>query len=699
MSLFSQVGRRGKASAAVIFAGSLFVYLGATAVPAMAATSCSTAAGVATITVGTDDNVIARVTAGAYELSINGNNWTPCTPVVADLKVLGSDAGNETFTFFHPSDFNNHPDIVDLGNGTDTLILEDGGLPATLTRAAIADPGTADCLNLATAGNGTLVGDINCGGVADLRIDNAETVIVNGGDGADNLDAGSATFSSLAGTVAANDVHAAAAPYSANLTLNGGAGDDNLVSGDGNDNFQGGPGADSVDYSFASTGVTVDLQAGTGTGMGTDTLSDVQNATGGDFNDMITGSSLDNTLLGGDGNDTLAGAGGNDTVDGQLGDDTIDEGTAANGADFLSGGGGSDTLWYGDRTTDIVVNAGGGASSGASGEKDTVGNDFETYVTGSGNDTLNGTGNDESFDPGTGTNTVDGGGGSDYLDLSNPSVTGPATIDLSGNAGTATAGTTSDAFMNIEGIVGTSLGDTLNWDGTGTLLDFAAGPGVDTVDASTSTGGVSIDLAAFGNGHEVENAIGGSGDDVLAGNVLSNTLTGNDGVDIIDGYGGNDIIDGGLGNDSLDTDTGNTGADTLLYVNSPGKENIDNQLGFATGGDGQDSIGFFPIIKGSDFNDTIIAGQTAFGLNNRLYGRGGNDKLTGTNSSDVLNGGTGKDIIHSGGGDDLTKGGSGNDTLFGSSGDDTLIGGHGRDTGWGGSGNDLCRSIERRHSC
>lgn len=721
MSLLSRnTGGRRTVRLAAVFAGTLLMYLVVTAVPAFAASTCSnvTDPAILAVNVGTDDTVVLKDT-GPFTFSQNGGAFVACagTAVNTDvswIQVVGSNAGNETFVLLEPGfvDSVSHENVtVDLGNGTDTLNLDWGDAPGLTGSDPF--PSVPSSTSIGTAAGGVQVADTFAGASTGfLRIDNAENLIVTGDSlltppTADLLDDGNADgILASAGTAsAADDIPAAVAgsPATANLTFAAGAGDDSLISGDGNENFQGGPGSDDVSYEAASGDVVVDLTAGTGTGMGTDTLSDVQDATGGDFNDTITGNTLNNVLNGGDGDDTLAGLTGDDTVNGDAGDDVINEDAAANGADILNGGSGGpevvgDTLNYGARTTDITIKAGGGAVSGASGEKDTVGTDFENYVTGSGNDTLVGGAGNESFNPGSGTNTVDGdGGGADFLDLS--SQTGPATIDLSANAGTATAGTTSDAFKNVEGIVGTSANDTLNWDGTGTLLDFAAGDGVDIVDASTSTGGVNINLALFGNGHEVENATGGSGDDVLAGNVLGNVLLGNDGVDIIDGYGGNDFIEGGLGNDSLDTDFGNTGADTLSYKHAASGEDIDNQLGFATGGDGQDSIGFFAIILGSDFNDTIVAGQNSFGLNQRINGRKGNDNITGSNSSDVLKGQGGNDTIRGGGGDDTIKGAAGNDNLFGSSGDDFLSGGKGSDHGNGGSGADTCKGVEFRKSC
>src|SRR5262249_7966306 len=121
---------------------------------------------------------------------------------------------------------------------------------------------------------------------------------------------------------------------------------ENLTGGTANDTFKlsngiaiagaldGGAGANTLDYSLYTTGVTVNLLAGTGTGIGT-TLANIQNLTGSPQNDSLTGDANANTISGNGGNDTLAGGDGNDTfvlastqgatttIDGGNGTDTI----------------------------------------------------------------------------------------------------------------------------------------------------------------------------------------------------------------------------------------------------------------------------------------------------------------------------------------------------------------------------------------
>jgi len=712
MSLFSRNtgGGRRVAKTAAIFAGTLLAYLVVAVVPAQAATTCAINGTFATqldVSIGTDDTAALFSIGGVIDVLVNGSLVDACPAGATEaailyIKVTGSNAGNETLVMWNPQNgLNGDNTSVDLGNGTDTLTWEYGNLGAPWALGDFA-PGVGADAVIGTAASGVGVGDFDANGPADLRIDNAEINKLNGDTVGDHLDAGNLggiaafTFSCCGG---ADDIPGATAPFAHDLTLNGFNGDDLLNSGNGNDTFLGGPGSDTVSYDAASGPVVVDLTAGTGTGMGNDTLTDVQNAIGGDFDDTITGNALNNALSGGLGNDTVDGLAGDDAVSGGAGNDhllggdgldavaggagndNIDEGAASNGADALSGGPDTDTLNYGARTTDtraVASSANSGQISPA--ENDAVANDFEVYVTGSGNDVLGGDGTSETFRPQGGNDTVDGGGGTDTFDF----VTGPVTVDL--DAGTAT-GEGSDTFTSIESLDLTDGDDTVNWAGTVPLLNVAGGAGIDTINASAAVVAVSIDLGAFAPGDDVENAIGGSGSDELVGNVRNNVLTGNAGDDFIDGEDGNDTVEGGVGNDTL---IGGNGADTLIYVHASSKEEIDTQLGFASGGDGEDSLAFFEIVKASDFADTITAGQNAFSLNNRIFGRGGKDNITGSSSSDLLVGG---------GADDTIRAGAGDDTLKGNAGNDLLVGGSGFDIGFGGKGKDTCKKVEQKHSC
>lgn len=157
-----------------------------------------------------------------------------------------------------------------------------------------------------------------------------------------------------------------------NDILKGGFGwNDWLIPGAGDDTVNGGPGiGDTVVYRHARRPLIVSLQAGTATGSGTDSLSNLENIVGSRFDDKLTGNAEENyivdgyryrpgasgadtilTLAGDDqiraggGNDVLDGGLGNDVLDGRHGNDSLDGG---DDWDYLDGGRGTDTCANGE---------------------------------------------------------------------------------------------------------------------------------------------------------------------------------------------------------------------------------------------------------------------------------------------------------------------------------------------------------------
>ena len=128
--------------------------------------------------------------------------------------------------------------------------------------------------------------------------------------------------------------------------LSGMAGDDILDGGAGNDTLDGGLGVDTASFEAATQSVTVDLSAGTATGVetGSDTLTAIENVIGGAGDDLVTGNDQANRLDGGAGADTLSGGGGSDVLDGGAGDD------------ILAGGLEGDTFVFTDGTGQDTVN-------------------------------------------------------------------------------------------------------------------------------------------------------------------------------------------------------------------------------------------------------------------------------------------------------------------------------------------------------
>jgi Ca2+-binding RTX toxin-like protein len=182
----------------------------------------------------------------------------------------------------------------------------------------------------------------------------------------------------------------------------------------------------------------------------------------------------------------------------------------------------------------------------------------------------------------TGADTVEGGVGDDRL-------TGDASDQvLDGEEGndTLSGGDGEDTLSGGEG-VDVVLGE----DGDDTLVDdegsgvpgadrLDGGPDWDTVDYGSRDdpvvvrlGGASATAGRTGEGDTLrglEAVYGGSGDDVLVGSRLANTLWGGPGDDRISGLGGRDELDGDDGRDRIrggagaDRLSGNAGADTTL---------------------------------------------------------------------------------------------------------------------------------------
>ncbi|MEZ5887432.1 MAG: M10 family metallopeptidase [Paracoccaceae bacterium] len=182
-----------------------------------------------------------------------------------------------------------------------------------------------------------------------------------------------------------------------------------------------------------------------------------------------------------------------------------------------------------------------------------------------------------------------------------------------------------------------------------------------------ATGNIYNALLFQGNTQSlIENAIGGSGNDKIAGNLANNHLVGGDGNDTINGHAGDDTLDGGTGNDRL---LGADGADVIY-----GQDGADVLRGW----NGDD------VLMGGNDNDVLLG---EYG-NDQLFGDAGNDTLRGAQGNDTLSGGDDDDLLIAGGQDDVLSGDAGNDKLRGEGGNDILNGGDGNDVLVGGNGAD-----------
>jgi Ca2+-binding RTX toxin-like protein len=126
---------------------------------------------------------------------------------------------------------------------------------------------------------------------------------------------------------------------SGNNTLEGQDGDDTLMGGDGSDSLSGGSGTDTVDYSYRSGEIFVDLAAGTANQLAgtaeTDTLTSIENVVGTAFDDQLQGDANANELSGGAGNDSLYGFAGDDRLKAGLGADLLNGDSGGSGSDIF----------------------------------------------------------------------------------------------------------------------------------------------------------------------------------------------------------------------------------------------------------------------------------------------------------------------------------------------------------------------------
>lgn len=186
--------------------------------------------------------------------------------------------------------------------------------------------------------------------------------------------------------------------------LEGGAGNDTFIGGAGSDLMYGGDGVDTVSYSTAATGVTINFSnvaQNTGDAAG-DNYSGIENLTGSDFADILTGNSANNVIDGGLGADKLDGGAGNDLLIGGA------------GADIIYGRDGSDTVSYQTAGSGVVVNfyniasnTGDAAGDSYSGIENISGSNYA--------DTLTGNGGNNVINGGLGNDILASGSGTDYF--------------------------------------------------------------------------------------------------------------------------------------------------------------------------------------------------------------------------------------------------------------------------------------------
>ncbi len=389
--------------------------------------------------------------------------------------------------------------------------------------------------------------------------------------------------------------------------LTGNTGNNVMDGGAGQDAMLGGAGDDTYIVDNVGDLIMEDADAGTDT-----VRASVSYALAAEVENMVLTGTAD---IGGTGNEL------NNVITGNSGNNRIDGGL---GADVMAGGGGNDTYVVDDAGDMVAEGVDAGIDTVESGISYTLGGNVENLAL-TGADALNGTGNalDNTITGNAANNVLDGAAGADMM---------------AGGAGDDTYIVDNAADVVIEN----------HSEGTDIVfssVSYGLSPNVENL---TLTGAANIN----GTGNVLDNSI--------VGNDAANALSGLDGNDTLNANGGNDRLDGGLGADTM---LGGAGDDTYVV------DNIDDLVieNLNAGTDTVESSISYTLTD--NVENLILTGAEAInGTGNEL------DNLAiGNDAANTLSGLDGNDTLVANGGDDRLDGGLGSDTMLGGSGDDTYV--------------------------
>lgn len=604
--------------------------------------------------------------AGALSFVWNGTAGTGAlsngtTLAGMETGYLVSGAGNDLFTLSGLRPFD-----VFGGEGTDRLVRDDTGLTGGNPNSWLYSAGSSffgwigngqfDGIEQITA---TLGDDDNSAVVDAAPLAAGAQLTLDGGAGNDTL---LADFSAIAGitfTVAGSGaITSSHGTFRRFETFSIGL-------GSGTNSVTLGAGADRVEAAYGGTNL---ISTGAGDdeiwgGSGTETVVGGAGIDGFHTDGLAAGHSLTRDGLGGyvladtnpaDGDNATDRLSGVEWI--QFADQRIALPTYGAGVD-LTGTAGADTL-TGTANDDRLAGLGGNdmLDGGAGADVLTGGAGNDTFTVDNAADVVN-----ENLAEGTDTvrSTIGWTLGTHFENLI---LLGSDWIDAAGNDGANTL-TGNSGNNRLSGLAGN---DSL--EGGGGADAMAGGLGNDTYFADQA-GDIVIELAAQGTdtvramvswqlGANVENLmLAGTAAIDGSGNELSNSLVGNSAANRLTGLAGNDTLDGGMGADTL---IGGLGNDTYVV------DNLGDSV-IELAGEGTDLVrSTVSWTLGTAIENLTLSGLqsnsgTGNAAANTLTGNSGANALFGLAGNDTLSGGTGNDLLVGGAGADTLTGGSGAD--------------------------------------